>query len=284
MHEDRKRIRGFTLVELLVVIAIIGVLMALLLPAVQAAREAARRMHCLNNLKQFGVALHNYHDKYRSLPAGWIGPSGYGWGVAILPELEQSTLYENLQVSSFPSVPPPDAASEYDVALPVFVCPSDAGPDENVNYSHNGTEGYKKANYIGVNNGGEFVVHAGGSERGIFGIATWTRLGDVTDGTSNTFAVGERRLMMPDDRGAIWLRAINKVGTYTYGPAVVGTCGKDVKINAVESRFIGFSSHHQGGSQFLLADGSARMVSESIDGDSYVHLGQKDDGEIIKEY
>src|SRR5947208_1767976 len=102
--------RGFTLVELLVVIAIIGVLVALLLPAVQAAREAARRMKCQNNLKQFGLALHNYHDAYGRMPASYyrawptslgatFGTPGWGWGAMILPRLEQQALFDTMQVN-----------------------------------------------------------------------------------------------------------------------------------------------------------------------------------------
>ena len=87
--------RGFTLVELLVVLAVIGLLLALLLPAVQSAREAARRMQCQNNLRQIGVAFHNYHDQVGGLPFGW-DTHGTGWSALILPQLEQQTLYDRL--------------------------------------------------------------------------------------------------------------------------------------------------------------------------------------------
>src|SRR5437867_8683736 len=102
MFRPESRGRGFTLVELLVVIAIIGVLVALLLPAVQAAREAARRQSCLNNLKQIALACHNYHDTWQKLPAGAEGgvstnvDDGFGWGLAILPFIEQKALFEQI--------------------------------------------------------------------------------------------------------------------------------------------------------------------------------------------
>jgi len=138
--------RGFTLVELLVVIAIIGVMVGLLLPAVQAAREAARRMSCSNNLKQIGLALHNYHDTYRGLPPGYInnppalaGPvagnnSQWAWGAFLLPFMEQSPLFEQLQVGQINLSAALTAGGPFDktaiVNKPVdaFICPSDPGP------------------------------------------------------------------------------------------------------------------------------------------------------------
>ncbi|MDQ3331057.1 MAG: DUF1559 domain-containing protein, partial [Planctomycetota bacterium] len=139
----RRRL-GFTLIELLVVIAIIAVLIALLLPAVQQAREAARRSQCLNNLKQIGLALHNYHDTHLAFPPGWIGAdqvtgahdvegmNGFGWGTMVLPYVEQNNLYQQFR---FPLsivddvVGPPTNKSLLATKIPVFECPSD--PHEN---------------------------------------------------------------------------------------------------------------------------------------------------------
>jgi prepilin-type N-terminal cleavage/methylation domain-containing protein len=141
--------RGFTLIELLVVIAITAVLIALLLPAVQQAREAARRSQCKNNLKQIGLALHNYHEAHAGFPAGyysyatrdgsgpawakihpqtWDAAPGWGWGTMLLPYLDQAPLYQTLDVdrSCWDAV----NASAVTTKLPVFLCPSSSGSDE----------------------------------------------------------------------------------------------------------------------------------------------------------
>ena len=157
--------RGFTLVELLVVIAIIGVLVALLLPAVQSAREAARRMQCVNNLKQLGVATHNYHDTYLTFPSGFIRTSnaqGWGWGALTLPFIEQGPLHDRLQVTranldAVIASPPPDLAELVQTSLAAFHCPSDTGFDANRilppgNRGRNGIAGIQPgmSNYKGV--------------------------------------------------------------------------------------------------------------------------------------
>ncbi|MGV3483273.1 MAG: DUF1559 domain-containing protein [Planctomycetaceae bacterium] len=126
------RSRAFTLVELLVVIAIIGVMVGLLLPAVQAARESARRMTCSNHERQLGLALHNYHAAYDRLPSGWIADAsnnepGWSWGAAILPFMEQQALYEKIHFS----VPIEDGIHQEvrEQAIATFICPSDIGGD-----------------------------------------------------------------------------------------------------------------------------------------------------------
>jgi prepilin-type N-terminal cleavage/methylation domain-containing protein len=139
---DKSRV-GFTLVELLVVIAIIGILVALLLPAVQAAREAARRSECTNNLKQIGVALHNYHDTHKMFPPGWIpqtgmpgGGSGYawGWGTAILPFMEQASLPDQIQygkITIYAAAGDPAILPLMQTPIAPYRCPSDVGPPTN---------------------------------------------------------------------------------------------------------------------------------------------------------
>jgi prepilin-type N-terminal cleavage/methylation domain-containing protein len=206
-----KRRSGFTLVELLVVIAIIGILVALLLPAVQAAREAARRTQCLNNLKQLGLALHNYHDSRRSFPAG-ASPNvtAYNWRVAIWPFTEQQALYDQCDTSwqgqgSF--LAPYTAGTGKNIILqnikvPSFNCPSSPCPL----IGKPGTEqtwsggNPQLADYVGI--GGAYPDPSGRSSTsnydggmysasGILNAGIYTGMQDILDGTSNVMMVGE---------------------------------------------------------------------------------------------
>lgn len=208
--------RGFTLVELLVVIAIIGVLVALLLPAIQAAREAARRMSCQNNLKQIGLGMHLYHDVSNTLPPGaipspamranWGSNSGghFTWGAAILPHIEQTGLYDQLGVASGAS--PSAVTGLMQTPLEVFLCPSRTAPDLNTDRLVDGIE-VVTANYVANwqssgGDGGDQMSEDDSTIRevsGVFGVSPGelgqqNRLAfeDVKDGTSNTVMVAER--------------------------------------------------------------------------------------------
>jgi len=203
-----KRLRGFTLVELLVVIAIIGILVALLLPAIQAAREAARRTQCNNNLKQIGVAMHNYHDVYGALP--WMrGPSNYGNRnttprgneqtinglVGILPFIEQQALYDVI-TSPWPGPPatnpygPPRDFFYYGPwkeDIPAFRCPS----------APLGLGYYNSAAVTGRRNyamclGDTIANNHSVKTRGVFYYRSATKIRNILDGTSNTILMGEK--------------------------------------------------------------------------------------------
>ena len=206
-----KRHRGFTLIELLVVIAIIGVLVALLLPAVQQAREAARRLSCKNNLKQLVLALHNYHDAHSQLPPGSIYMGavppenardsrwGASWITLMLPMIEQQSLWNRypfeVQIQSNNSA----VRSVTSIKIESLICPSHprgAGANftERGNYAH----GNYAANVQGTNHGMELDEFRNPSRRGPFSvIGQWgAKLRDVTDGTSNTAFLSE--IIHPD--------------------------------------------------------------------------------------
>ena len=299
--------RGFTLIELLVVIAIIAVLVALLLPAVQQAREAARRTQCKNNLKQIGLALHNYHDTHNKFPSGWIaidqatntpsaheGTSGAGWAVMILPFIDQANVYNLFNAS----VPLTDPANARFIAaqMQVYKCPSDPQP---LTFEL-GEEGNPTnilatlpiANYIGSfgpeeldgceEPAGTPPVLASGQCKGsgIFYHNSKVSIRDITDGTTNTYMVGERKTKETD-------------GWYTTWPGMIAEaeeafqriCGSaDHTPNHPDTHFDDFSSNHTGGAQFLQADGSVRFISENIDGGIYQPLSTIQGGEVIGEF
>lgn len=193
---------AFTLVELLVVIAIIGILVGLLLPAVQAAREAARRMQCGNNLHQLGMALHNYHDTHKAFPMNRTGKTAQNWSALamISPFVEQQSIFNSLDFSGYPYTVTIGTGTTYDAGpnqnvaktvVNLFLCPSDPGgiisPD-----------GLAPTNYLfnvgsGLVNNGSISVNAttGEGPDGIAYQASGVRLADVVDGTSNTVAIGE---------------------------------------------------------------------------------------------
>jgi len=198
--------KGFTLIELLVVIAIIAILIALLLPAVQQAREAARRSQCKNNLKQIGLALHNYHDVHNTLPPGVVldgdatgtGTNGnqFGWNSHILPFFDQAPLFKKFNTK----LPITDTASNNDALTGTIItgvrCPSDAGPDQGATSTFGQTAGGgATTNYVG-----NWGVGSPSSDlnprqvQGIMGVNTRVRFRDIKDGTSNVVFVAERRM------------------------------------------------------------------------------------------
>jgi len=281
--------RGFTLVELLVVIAIIGVLIALLLPAVQQAREAARRMQCSNNLKQIGLGLHNYHDTHLGFPIGAVKHSHFGdgwdptiWSAFLLPYIEQKAVYDELKLEW--------AANNWEfdrtangigaTILDAFVCPSDPGPAKQQEFNAE----MAKSNYKGcVGN-----VLPGDNDydkssfTGMFGTNFSRRMRDVTDGTSNTICVGET-----DSAKNLTSRfATCWVGTdYVGYPDRAFSPTDDaypINKNGGTRPDRAYGSFHPGGALFLLVDGSVSFLPETIDGANYEAYGTISGGEVIQ--
>lgn len=279
---------GFTLVELLVVIAIIGVLIAILLPAVQTAREAARRSSCVNNLKQLGLAIQNYHGARKTFPPGAkkntvSGKPGISWRVLILPQIEENSMFEQIG-------PRPDGgASNWDAekVLPVvFGCPS----------AEFKNDAWKESNYWGVCGAIrrperidlEDAACGDLSINGVFFPDSKTRIGRITDGTSHTLAIGER-----DYTFRSWMTGVSWVGTPP--TRVCSEAANNIRypINAPHSQFgyfvadgkappsgpftilgndLFFGSKHSGGANFCFADGSVHFLSDTIDFTIYEDL------------
>jgi len=293
--------RAFTLVELLVVIAIIGLLIALLLPAVQAARESARRCSCCNNLKQIGLAAHMHHDTYGRLPAGWLGydpatgqPSplgepGWGWAAKILPFIEQLNVEKNL-VNYHLSILDPAHAAARTHALAVFRCPSDTGkPIFDFDESHGGHPHHNPgaddlefatANYVGAFGTQDVHVCAtlsvGQQCRGdgtMFHNSD-LRLADIADGLSQTFLVGERSSELGY---ATWIGV--PAGDECSPGLVLGSALYAPNSRADHAH--NFSSRHPSGTHFLLGDGSVRLVPETIDVAVYRALCTRSGGDSV---
>lgn len=308
------RLRGFTLVELLVVIAIIGVLVGLLLPAVQSAREAARRMQCSNNLKQMGLALHNYESAYRSFPPGFISrvtgvwpgggndpvpEAGPGWSVfaMMLPQLEQSGLFETIDFTR-PITDPANRAARSTI-VKEYQCPSDvwSGP-VTVWPTTLGINDLASMSYIGSLSGGNpadaprySAMYEEQPFNGMFHRNKAIRHADVLDGTSNTIALGERASMFAPNGWAGVIPAAQTVFTpeiATRRGQVVGATARPAITmatvhvrtggpNAPTGSPGGFWSPHVGGCLFLLMDGSTHTISTNVDMPIYRAMAGRND-------
>jgi prepilin-type N-terminal cleavage/methylation domain-containing protein len=280
---------GFTLVELLVVIAIIGVLVALLLPAVQAAREAANRSSCSNNLKQLGIAFHNYHDTYKALPFGAYGCCWGTWQISVQPFMENKGIYDAYDVDDKDDTP---VAARYGSAknlpattkrIETLTCPSDAknSPFSNItshNYAANfGNTGYaQQATLNGVTFGGAPFAYQDATPGAR---VTNSAFASIVDGLSNTMLAAEVLQGRNSDlRGFTWWGDAAGFTTYLAPNSPLPDriysatyCVNKPEINlpcAVSSgtdpAMFASRSRHPGGVQVLLGDGSGRFVAETV--------------------
>jgi len=270
------------LVELLVVIAIIGILVALLLPAIQHAREAARRTQCSNHLRNVGVALHNFHDVHQHLPAGWLadvpdGEPGWGWGAHLLHFLEQNALLDN-QIHLDDHIDEDENAEARQATIPIYTCPSDPKADKLVRLTglHTALFDVGRSNYVGVF-GTEEIEDDPSHGDGTFFHNSWIRFADILDGQSNTLLVGERSSRYGD---STWVGMIH--GATDAMGRVVGSC--DHVPNDPHAHFEDFGSYHATGANFVLGDASVRLIGSDIDLAVYRGLATRAGGEPAVKY
>jgi len=281
--------RGFTLVELLVVIAIIGVLVALLLPAVQAAREAARRSQCVNNLKQIGLALHNHHDAKKMFPPGYVFLDGAGgdnmatestWILYILPYMEAGNIYDQADLTRGFGIGPDHVNNAVTMAkIPNLQCPS-GNLDVEPWFQYLGRNSYVGNNGLGplTESMSDHVNNRDFKRKGLFSLNSKNRFADMGDGSSNTAMVSEI-LMIPgnDQRGAMYPEGVVYHHTHTPNNSTPDEVRDTGCVSVVEAPCTGaFSSWnprtllvtprsaHPGGVNILMGDGSVHFVSDTI--------------------
>lgn len=310
--------RGFTLIELLVVIAIIGVLVGLLLAAVQRVREAASRIQCQNNLKQVGLALHNYHAVADAFPPGGMttpaGGYGFSFWIHLLPMMEQDNLDKALDKSSpvtgWVSAGPGWAGNLhnrtalYKKPLPILYCPSSSLPMFVLTDPEHDAWVFSTT-YAGVAGATSHPTattissHGIASQGGVLIVGRRVRLREVADGTSNTLAVVEQSDSCRDASGASFDCRSDCYHGFSMGPRNDGW-GRHFNLTTVRHRLneksgtaagVGgncganspVQSVHPGGANVLLCDGSARYLAESITPATLFNLADRDDGRVVQE-
>jgi prepilin-type N-terminal cleavage/methylation domain-containing protein/prepilin-type processing-associated H-X9-DG protein len=294
--------RGFTLIELLVVIAIIAILIGLLLPAVQKVREAAARIKCKNNLKQIGLALHNYHDRMNGFPPGYqtlvagdnsdLGP-GWGWAAYLLDDIEQDNVKQRIRFD-LDICDPTNAAIRITV-IPTYVCPAEPkiGTFSTIDKDGNPVVEVARGSYVAMNGVLGVTEHAF-DNNGAFLRNRSMRIADITDGLSNTLFIGERCTNMSS---TTWTGAVpcSVVPAQRYSnpmDQLANAEGPQALVLAHGSRdhlpnnplvfdADATASYHTQGVNFLFGDGSVQSINNSIKGTVYEALLTRDGGEAI---
>jgi prepilin-type N-terminal cleavage/methylation domain-containing protein/prepilin-type processing-associated H-X9-DG protein len=298
-RDDR---RGFTLIELLVVIAIIAVLIALLLPAVQAAREAARRAGCVNNLKQIGLALHNYHQAHDTFAIGYVArpnadtnvtSPGWGWASAILPMIEQAQLYNAANILL--PIEAPANSTVVLTPLAVYTCPTDrfTGRFTLTDVNNNPITDAQTNSYAGNFGRDVNIANMPTLGNGIFICNRAFGIRDITDGTSQTICVGERGALLTQTP---WPGNINGgICRVTPGSPSQSTRTKTAPVETLARGDTGngsgstnlffdpddYYSPHPAGINFLMADGHVLFIKSSINFAAYGGLCSRNFGEIV---
>ena len=308
--------RGFTLIELLVVIAIIGILIALLLPAVQSAREAARMMHCANNLKQIGLAIHAYHEAKGCFPPGGITEgtcceteSGICWTISILPYLEHEALFDRYDSNVANEHPKNKYVRE--AAMPIYACPSEEEA-QTIDIPESGPPGgwgghplvrYRRGSYRNMQGrirdwrvwdtdengtdqgytpyGWRGIMHVVGTN----GLTTET-FASVKDGCSNTLMIGELATYSHPRRRTFWACSYASYNSSAACPESIAL-QPDYDACAAVASHLNFckrawGSYHPSGIQFAVGDASVRFISTTIDTRLFTALGSIDGGEIVQ--
>ncbi len=311
----RRPTQGFTLIELIIVMGIIAILVALLLPAVQQAREAARRTNCKNNLRQLILAIQSYEGLHSTFPTGYVARnvlptdppeletgSGFAWSTLLLPFIDQTPLLGRMQLNG--NATDPQCIGIATTNIPTLVCPSDTGPT--TFEVTDGTSAYAllRTNYVGVYGFGDMNKLPGAPlGPGMFYRNSWVRTLDVRDGLTNTIALGERSSMPYNAMNAscnceaTWYAVIphatrnQTVGTWGAAWLTLSSVGQLDQANQPQlsginnrNRSDGFSSNHVGGMQVAIADGSVRFISENIQPTLLRHLTVIDDGHLVNEF
>ena len=312
-----KRMRGFTLIELLVVIAIIGILIALLLPAVQKVREAANRMSCSNNLKQIGLAVHNFHDTHKYLPPDRIVGEWATWAVLILPHMEGDNLFKlwNLNRRYYEQPLDPDPCAHN---LKFYFCPSrrqppgtysvnDSVPDPPLgprpgglsDYAscggHNGATGALIIGHAeGITPGGQRIIGSFASAPPGTVLTKWrgqTDFASITDGLSNTLLIGEKHIRPNSLHGKNEDRSVfsggnannyrRLAGRQPTNPPTDRPLVHDPNDQLGPVVNSSFGSRHPGNCQFVFCDGSVKPIPVTVSLETLTRLARRNDGQTL---